>query len=532
MNNPNLPKANAPKEWSAELLLELKRCREDPVYFAEKYFKIVHVDHGLIPLKLYDFQRNAISLATDNRRLVINASRQVGKTTIATAIILHFALFNKDKTVALLANKADTAREILSRIQMAYEYLPDWLKGGVKEWNKGSVIFENNSKIIAAASSSSAIRGKSVAMLYIDEMSFIEHWEEFSASVLPTLSSGKETKTIFTSTPNGLNHFFYYVEGAKLGTNGFKYLEVPWYDVPGRDEAWKQEVLETINHDQEKFEAEYCCSFQGSSGTLISGATLKTLFPTQYLRKKDGLTQYADPAPGRTYALIVDVSRGKGLDYSAFHVIDVTDSTYHQVCTYRNNMVTPTDYTAVVHNIATAYNQAMVLVEVNDIGGQVSDQLHNDYEYENIISTESAGRAGKRVSGGSGPSVDMGIRTSKQVKAIGCSVLKLLIEQGRLKIYDKETIAELNTFSRKGTSYEAEPGNHDDLVMGLVLFAWLTQDLYFKDLTDFDMMKHLRDRTDEEIREELVPFGFRVDGLEDAFEEQIQPSGWWQTTSW
>lgn len=276
--NPNLPRAGSSKMWTPDRVMEFEKCMDDPIYFAETYFKIVHPDHGLIPFKLHDFQREAIEAFQTTRKLILNTSRQVGKTTFATAVILHFALFSTTKPlIALLANKADTAREILSRIQLAYEYLPDWLKGGVKEWNKGSVIFENGAKILASASSSSAIRGKSVALLYIDECAFVDHWDEFSASVLPTLSSGKTTKMIFTSTPNGLNHFYYYCDGAKLGTNGFKYIEVPWYKVPGRDEEWKKEVLEGINHDMEKFVCEYECVSYDSMITLSDGAITKQI---------------------------------------------------------------------------------------------------------------------------------------------------------------------------------------------------------------------------------------------------------------
>ena len=255
--NHNLPKANTRHNWSQAMVDEYKKCKNDPVYFAETYFKIVHVDHGLIPFKLYDYQKEAVLASMKNRKLVINASRQCGKTSVATVIILHYALFNDNKKVALLANKADMAQEILSRIQLAYEYLPHWLKCGVSEWNKRRIEFDNGTIIMAAASSSSSIRGQSVSMLYIDENAFVEHWDEFSASVMPTLSSGKETKMIFTSTPNGLNHFFHYCDGAKKKTNGFYYIEVPWTKVPGRDEKWKNEVLGSINHDLQKFEVEY-----------------------------------------------------------------------------------------------------------------------------------------------------------------------------------------------------------------------------------------------------------------------------------
>lgn len=529
--NHNLPKANTRHNWSQAMVDEYKKCKNDPVYFAETYFKIVHVDHGLIPFKLYDYQKEAVLASMKNRKLVINASRQCGKTSVATVIILHYALFNDNKKVALLANKADMAQEILSRIQLAYEYLPHWLKCGVSEWNKRRIEFDNGTIIMAAASSSSSIRGQSVSMLYIDENAFVEHWDEFSASVMPTLSSGEETKMIFTSTPNGLNHFFHYCDGAKKKTNGFYYIEVPWTKVPGRDEKWKNEVLGSINHDLQKFEVEYNCAFEGSSGTLISGAVLKNMLPSQpnQVMPGYGFTIYEQPVRGNRYFAVVDVSRGKGLDYSAFHIIDTTTLPYQQSAVYRNNMVTPTDYTDFLFRICKLYNDAYALIEINDIGGQVADLLYYDYEYENIISTESHGRAGKRVSGGFGKSVDRGIRTTKTVKAVGCSMLKLLIEQGKLKIHDRETISELNTFSAKAKSFEAEPGKHDDLVMGLVFFGWLSQDSFFSELNDDNIMKHLRDRSDDELMEDLVGFGFHFDAAEE-FEDKLvrMDGGWWE----
>jgi len=529
--NHNIPKANTRRNWTQEMVEEYIKCKDDPIYFAETYFKIVHVDRGLIPFKLYEYQKDIINASQESRKVAVNASRQCGKTSVATVIVLHYALFNDNKFIALLANKGDMAREILSRIQLAYEHIPNWLKCGVSEWNKGSVEFDNGTKIIAAASSSSSIRGRSVSMLYIDECSFVENWSEFSASVLPTLSSGQNSRTIFTSTPCGLNHFYHYCEGARKGTNGFRLIEVPWHRVPGRDAAWKEEIMGTINHDAEKFEVEFNCSFIGSSGTLISGACLKMLFPTQPESTMPGYgyVQYAEPKVGRQYVLIADTSRGKGLDYSAFQVIDVTDIPYTQVAMFKNNMITPIEYTDFIFNVGKRYNEATALIELNDIGGQVADLLYFDYGYENIIHTESHGRAGKRVSGGFGKNIDRGIRTTKTVKSLGCSMLKLLVEQNKLQLIDAATITELNVFSKKGTSYEAEPGHHDDLVMCLVLFAWLTQDKFFTEMMDVNVLHHLRDRTEDDMMADLVPFGFYSDGIEefDGSAEQLEDGGWW-----
>lgn len=515
--NPLLKKSRKQINWTPEQVQEWLKCARDPIYFAEKYIKIVHVDHGFIPIRLYDYQKEIIEKLTNNRRVTVVTSRQAGKTTTAAAIILHYILFNDHKTVALLANKGDAAREILDRIKAAYEALPDWLQQGVEEWNKGSIALENGCKVLAAATSSSAIRGKSISLLYIDEAAFVENWDEFFASVFPTISSGETTKILFTSTPNGLNHFYKTCNGAKEGINGYQYVEVPWQRVPGRNEAWRKETLAAMDFDLEKFAQEFECAWLGSSGTLISGAVLKTLVSKIPVLQSDGLTQYFKPEANHKYVIVADVSRGKGLDYSAFQCIDVTSMPYQQVCTYRNNMITPLDYAGVINSISKLYNSATILVEVNDVGAQVVDSLHFDYESELIIYTENAGARGKRISGGFG-NAERGVRTTKTVKAIGCSMLKLLVEQRQLIINDHDTIHELSRFSKKGTSYEAEPGANDDLVMCLVLFAWMSDQQYFKDLTDINTLMKLRDKTEEEMISELTPFGIMSDGHEEHME--------------
>ena len=512
--NPLLKKSRKQINWTPEMLQEWLKCAQDPVYFAEKYIKIVHVDHGFIPIRLYDYQKEIIEKLTNNRRVTVVTSRQAGKTTTAAAIILHYILFNEHKTVALLANKGDAAREILDRIKLAYEALPDWLQQGVDEWNKGSITLENGCKVLAAATSSSAIRGKSISLLYIDEAAFVENWDEFFASVFPTISSGETTKILFTSTPNGLNHFYKTCEGAKQGTNGYQFVEVPWQRVPGRDAAWQKETLGAMDFDYEKFAQEFECAFLGSSGTLISGAVLKTLVSRVPLTQSAGLTQYYTPEPNHKYVIVADVSRGKGLDYSAFQVIDVTGMPYQQVCVFKNNMITPLDYAGIINGISKLYNRATILVEVNDVGAQVVDSLHYDYESELIIYTENAGARGKRISGGFG-NAERGVRTTKTVKTIGCSMLKLLVEQRQLIINDHDTIYELSRFSKKGTSYEAEPGANDDLVMCMVLFAWMSDQQYFKDLTDINTLMKLREKTEEEMESDMTPFGMITTGHDE-----------------
>jgi hypothetical protein len=523
LGNVNLKKKGVMIDWTKEMVEEFIRCSKDPVYFSEKYIQIVHVDHGLIPIVLYDYQKEIIHKTTNNRRTTVVTSRQAGKTTTAVCLILHYILFNDHKLVALLANKGDAAREILDRIKIAYEALPKWLQQGVVEWNKGSVEFENGSKIIAAATSSSAIRGKSVSFLYIDETAFVENWNEFFASVFPTISSGNTTKILLTSTPNGLNHFYKTCEGAISNKNGYQYVKVMWYDVPGRDEAWRQETLSAMDFDTEKFAQEYECEFMGSSGTLISGWKLKQLVYQDAIKSVDNIEIFALPEENKNYVLIADVSRGKGLDYSAFSILDISTMPYKQVCTFRNNMITPVDYATVIFRTAKYYNDSFIMIEVNDIGEQVATIIFEDLEYENMLLTENSGRGGKRlISGiaGFGGKADLGIRTTKTVKSIGCSMIKLLVEQDQIILNDFETIKEFSTFSKKNTSWEAEPGNHDDLVMGLVLFGWLANQKFFKELTDINTVSQLKELSEDRMMQELVPFGI-INSGNDTYKDNI-----------
>ena len=523
LGNNNLKRSNVALEWTEKQVQEYIKCAKDPIYFAENYIKIVHVDRGLIPMLMYAYQKDICNLITNNRRVSVLTSRQAGKTTTAVAVILHYVLFNEYKTVALLANKGDAAREILERIKIAYEALPKWMQQGILEWNKGNIELENGCKVFAGSTTSSAIRGKSISFLYMDEVAFIEGYDEFFASVYPTISSGQETKVLMTSTPNGLNHFYKTCEGAKEGRNGYKYLEVMWYDVPGRDEKWKQETLEALDFDMEKFAQEYECAFLGSSGTLIEGSKLKSLVFRTPLHEKQGMCIYEEPIKDHTYVCVVDVSRGKGLDYSAFQLIDVTRMPYKQVATYRDNTISPVDYAAVIYQTSKRYNEPYILVEVNDIGEQVAEILAFDFEVEGIMYTENAGRGGKRISGGYGKNVDKGIRTTKSVKAIGCNMLKLLIEQDQLRINDFNTINELSTFSRRGNSYEAESGCHDDLVMGLVLFAWLTDQAFFKDITDINTMMTLKRKSDDDMFSDMMPDVMIDDGLDEVQKPEDNP---------
>ena len=512
LGNPNLKRSGVSVQWTPELVQEYIKCKQDVVYFVTKYMKIININKGLVNFVPYPYQEHMLKTMADERYTVIATARQAGKSTTTCGFILWYIIFHADKTVALLANKGETAREILGRIQLAYQHLPKWLQQGVKEWNKGSFELENNSRVIAAATSSNNIRGFSINLLFIDEAAFIENWDDFFTSVYPTISSGTESKIVLVSTPNGLNHFYQIWQNAAEKRNNYKPIKVMWHDVPGRDDNWKKDTLAAMNFDTEKFDQEYCVEFLGSSGTLIAGWKLKELVHQTPKMSRDGLSMYKQTEPGHSYVCIVDVSRGKGLDYSAFSIIDVTKMPYEQVCAFRNNLMTPIDYADVVHRVCKSYNNASILVETNDIGEQVATSLHYDFEYENVLFTESAGRGGKKITSGFGTNVDKGIKTTKTVKSVGCSILKLLIEQNQLIINDFETISELSTFSRKGISYEAEPGKHDDMVMGLVLFAWLSNQAYFKDYTNINTLARLREKSEDELMAEMLPFGFVDNG--------------------
>ncbi len=484
---------------------EYVRCSQDPVYFIENYVKIITLDKGFVQIKLYPFQREAVTDINDNRRVIVKAGRQVGKTTMVVGYILWYILFNEDKFVAILANKAPTAREILNRIKIAYESLPLWLQQGVKTWNKGDIELENNCRVMATSTASSAIRGYSISLLYLDEFAFVPTniADEFFTSVYPTISSGTQSKILISSTPNGMNHYYRMWTEAVEGQNGFKHIEANWRQVPGRDQAWADDQRRILG--DEKFLQEMECEFMGSAGTLLSAAALKSLAFVKPAHVSDiGVKIYQPPAKDHSYVIVVDTSRGKGLDYSAFSVIDVTTLPYQQVCTYKDNNISPLVYPSIIKRIGDYYNQAYVMVEINDNGQQIVDSLFEDYDYENILSTvEIKGKIA--MTWGYGNKSQRGIRTTKSVKRLGCSLLKNLIEGQKLITQDFETISELSTFIAKGGSFEAEEGSHDDLVMTLVLFSWMTNQQFFADMTDTNIKQKLHEEQLKQIEEESLP---------------------------
>jgi len=528
LNNPNLKKAYVPIEWTAEQVQEVIKCSKDIDYFIRTYVKIVNLDRGLVNFDMYPFQSEMAGIIADNRFTVIKTCRQAGKTTTAAAVILWHVLFNESYTVAILANKLSTAREILSRVQRAFEYLPKWLQQGVVTWNKTNVELENGSQIIAASTASSAIRGYSINFLYLDEFAFVPRniQDDFFTSVYPTIISGTNTKVVITSTPNGFDLFYKIWTNSVEGRNEYVNFSVNWDSVPGRDEAWKEKTIANTSEDQ--FRQEFAAEFLGSTNTLIDPNVLRrlTFINPDSTHYGGSLSIYEEPKEKGIYFCVVDTSRGSGIDASAFLVFDVSEVPYKVVVAYKNNIIDPLLYPEVIYNVAKSYNNAFALIEINDNGQQVADILHFDLEYENIIFTSVKGRAGQIIGGGFSSTVQRGVRTTKQVKRIGCSNSKTMIEKDKIILNDYNLVNELSTFVQRGTSYEAESGSHDDLIMCVVLFAWATNQSFFKELTETDFRKKLLEDREKMVDDDVLPFGFIDDGGNPEVETTINtPSG-------
>jgi hypothetical protein len=497
-NNSKLKPPGIQLNYTEEELKEYVKCSKDPVYFCSKYVKVKTLDKGVMPFELYDYQQRFVKTIHENRFTISKWPRQSGKSTSVIGYITHYVTFNQSVSCAILANKLKTAKdELFAKLQLAYENLPHFLQQGVVEWNKTSFKLENGSRVVCDATSSSAIRGGSYNLLLLDEYAFLPSHiaEEFYSSTYPTISAGLTTKLIIVSTPNGMNHFHKLwidanrAEGHKL-KNKFVPIEVSWRDVPitpggpRRDDVWAAEQI--ANTSEEQFQQEYGCSFLGSSNTLISSTKLNVLAPEEFLSEdKEGVRTFREPNKDDVYFLMADVSRGQGSDYSAITVINGSKTPYEVVSTYRNNTVSPFHFPTIIKNIAEKYNGAYVLVETNDIGGQVANILYNDLEYENLLMTIIKGRKGQILSQGFASNrSEFGLRTTAQTKKLGCSILKRLIEEDKILINDDRVIQELMTFVSKSNTFKADDGHNDDLVMTLVFFAWLCRQEYFPDLIE------------------------------------------------
>ena len=516
LGNPNLKKAHTKSRFTPKQVEEVMKCLEDPKYFIEKYLKIVTIDKGLVPFEMYDFQRKMVDTFHEQRFTICKLPRQSGKSTIIVSYLLHYVLFNENVNVAILANKSSTARDLLGRLQLAYEHLPKWMQQGVLNWNKGSLELENGSRIVAASTSSSAVRGSTFNIIFLDEFAFVPTniAEEFFSSVYPTITSGKSSKVMIVSTPHGMNMFYKMWMDAVNKKSEFEPIEVHWSEVPGRDEKWKE--LTIRNTSETQFQTEFECEFLGSVDTLINAQKLKTMAVINPKRSPHGLDVFEMPIKGRTYVMTVDVARGVQNDYSAFVIIDATKAPYKIVAKYRNNEIKPIVFPNILNKIGNMYNKAYCLIEINDLGQQVADAMQFELEYDNMMMVTQRGRAGQVLGGGfSGRGNQLGIRMTKGTKKIGTSNLKSLIESDKLIINDFDMISELSTFIAKGKTFEAESGSHDDLVMCLVIFSWVANQRYFKELTNVDVRGQMFTDQQNAIEADMAPFGFIDDGIND-----------------
>ena len=515
LGNPNVKKDGVNEQWTPDLIQEYKKCMVDPVYFVEHYCKVISLDEGIVNFKLYPYQRKMFQQFQENRFNVVLACRQSGKSISACAYLLWYALFNPEKTVAILANKGQTAGEMLSRITLMLENIPFFIQPGSKAVNKRSLEFSNNSRIIASATSGNSIRGMSVNLLYLDEFAFVERASEFYTSTYPVVSAGKDTKVIVTSTANGIGNQFHKIwEGAVQGINEFSSFRVDWWDVPGRDDEWKQQTI--ANTSQLQFDQEFGNTFFGTGDTLVNADTLLGLRAKPPVRTMEGglLKIYEEPIKDHDYVMTVDVSKGRGQDYSTFTLIDISSRPFKQVAVYRNNTISPLLFPNIIYKFAKPYNEAYVVVESNDQGSVVCNGLYHDLEYENVH-VESSVKANA-----------IGIEINRKTKRLGCSAIKDILEEKRLTINDEQTILEISTFEAKGQSYEASDGNHDDLMMNLVLFGYFVSTQYFSDMTDINLKQMMFQQKMQEIENDVVPFGFIDDGEEAIVRIENEDDPW------
>lgn len=513
LGNPNVKRDGIEQEWSVDEIREYKRCMEDPTYFAESYVKVVSLDKGLVPFRLYPYQKEMFKHFNENRFSIVLACRQSGKSISSVVYLLWYALFHPEKTIAVLANKGSTAREMLSRITLALENLPFFLQPGCKSLNKGSIEFSNNSRIIAAATSGSSIRGMSVNLLFLDEFAFVENAGDFYTSTYPVVSSGKTSRVIITSTANGLGNIYQKLwEGSVQGTNEFKPFRVDWWDVPGRDEEWKRQTIS--NTSELQFAQEFGNTFHGTGNTLISADKLMSMQASTPLYEQDGVRVHERPKEDHHYIMTVDVAKGRGQDYSTFNVIDISVEPFKQVAVYQNNTISPLLFPDLIFKYAKTYNDCYVVIESNDQGSVVANGLYYDLEYENTH-VESMIKASA-----------IGVMMNKKIKRIGCSNIKDLVEQNKIEIIDSETIIEMSTFVAKGTSFEASDGNHDDLMMNLVMFGWFVTTPFFGEMTNINVKTMLYEEQMRAIENDLTPFGIIDDGLEETTEVDSTGQVW------
>lgn len=500
--NVNLNKSGEQFEFTTEQIQEIIKCKNDPIYFIKNYIYIVNLDKGKIKFDLYPFQEKLINIVHNENRVIAKIARQSGKTTSIAAYIVHYANFNNDKNIAILANKDSMAKEILYRIRIMIELLPSWMQAGIVEWNKGSIELDNGSRIITSATSSSAIRGKSTNFLLLDEFAFVQPgvFEDFFQSVYPTISSSLTAKIIMISTPWGLNHFYKFWMDAVNNKNGYTFFETNWNEIPGRDNNWRKNIISEIG--EQRFKQEFEASFLGSSNTLIEPSCIKNLVCLDPIKiQYDGkFLIYEFPKTNKNYVLMCDTGEGVGDagDFSAIQIIDVTNIPHKQVACYRDNEIKPHLFANVINNIGIYYNSGLVIAENNTIGIEVLNNLNYNCEYPNIFFYEKK----------------FGLRMTKGSKNMGCSHLKTFIETDKLILCDFNTINELSTFVKKPNgTFSAEKNKHDDLISPLILFSYFIskENLVDKWIEKENLINEIYNKKIEEIEENLIPVGFLSD---------------------
>ena len=508
-NDPNLKAAGVQVEYTQDQFSEYVRCSLDPVYFLKKYAKIVSLDRGVINFELFGYQERMIRAIHENRFTVGMLPRQMGKSTVVAGYIAWYIVFNADKRAAILANKQLIAQEIFGRVKMMIENLPHWLQPGIEKWAETSIKFENGSSVFCSATSESAVRGTSINLLLLDEFAHLKPKlaDAFIASVFPTISSAKSSKMVIVSTPKGMNHFHKLWVDAESGKNAFVPMRAEWHENPNRDEDWARRELAAIG--KIRFAQEVECAFAGSSKTLIDGAKIASIPNKEPIFEKNGLRIFKEPKPDRHYVCTVDTSRGQHLDYSAFVIVDITNYPYEVAATYKNNTISTMAYPSLIVNTCKQFNDAYCLIEINDAGGEVANIIFYELEYENVYFTHK-----EALSEGVGYP---GVRTTKRVKMIGTSVLKDLVEMDQLIVNSHEILQELSIFAQKGTSYAAEDETiNDDLTTCLWLFAWLTKQAIFSELTGTNIRLKLTQDMEKFIEESMTPFGIIDDGHEEV----------------
>jgi hypothetical protein len=525
--NKNLKRSNIQHNFTEEQVREWVKCAQDPIYFIETYVKVVHVDRGLIPMILYEYQKEIITAAVENRRVICKIPRQAGKSTCVAAFALHQILFIDNYNILIAANKGKTAQEIMKKVQTSFEHLPKWLQQGIVPggFNKSTIELENGSRCMATSTSADSARGYAFNVVILDEFAFLPRTvaDEFFTSIYPTISSGETTKMIVISTPKGLNHFYkMYTEAVDKKTD-YLPIEIEWDDVPGRDEKFKEEQIR--NFGSERWQQEFECAFLGSSNTLISARKLRELTFNDPIKKvMDDINIFEMPKKDRLYFITFDGSEGKNLDYHAFIVYDITERPFNIVATWRNRSMDPLLVPDVLYHAGMMYNYAFILIESKSSGSQIAGELYYKKEYLNLLgAANNHGRNGQQLTNYSRDAV--GLNTSERSRDTGCTNLRMIIENDQIFLNDHVIIEELSNFAlQTNRKYKAEEGFNDDLVMCLVVFAWATTQTFFQNLSEVNVRDILAERQ-KEISEYLLPMyssdGMSHNSLDDDFDSEF-----------